>query len=91
MTRFLKAGVLIAIAAISCGFSGIGLELSHGVYRGEPVQDAIAKLGRPIETAYVEHRRVYFWHANLIGISCTVWGAAQKGIIVNWGYQSCGY
>ncbi|MBV1699089.1 MAG: hypothetical protein KGK33_09275 [Hyphomicrobiales bacterium] len=89
MHKVFKVGALVAVGAVLCGFSGLGLESSLGVYRGEPVQEAMAKLGRPIGTAYVEHQRVYFWHANLIGVSCKVWGAAQRGIIVRWGYQAC--
>lgn len=89
MPRFLKVGALVVAAAVLCGFSGRGLEVGLGVYRGEPVQEAIAKLGRPIETAYVEHQRVYFWYANLNGVSCKVWGAAQHGVVVRWGYQAC--
>jgi hypothetical protein len=91
MHRVLKIGALIAAAAVLCGFSGLGVEVSLGVYRGEPVQEAIAKLGRPMETAYSQHQRIYFWHANLGGVSCKVWGAAEHGVVVRWGYQACAF
>ena len=89
MHKVFKVGALLAVAAVLCGFSGFGLELGLGVYRGEPVQEAMAKLGRPVKTAYVQHQKIYFWHASLIGISCKIWGAAEHGIIVRWGYQAC--
>jgi hypothetical protein len=90
MPKLMTFGVLVALATVLCGFSDV--EFSQGVYRGEPVRDVIARFGRPIETAYLEGRRIYYWRrGNLIGETCKIWGAAQHGIIVNWGYRSCAF
>lgn len=89
MRKLLTVAVLAAIAAVSCGFSDLGVEASLGVYRGEPVREALAKLGRPMRIAYAERQRIYYWRAYVIGDACKIWGAAERGVIVNWGYQSC--
>ncbi len=92
MPKLTTIGVLVALATVLCGFSDVQIELSRGVYRGEPVRDAIAKLGQPIQVAYEQGRRIYYWRGrDLIGDACKIWGAAQHGIIVNWGYQSCAF
>jgi hypothetical protein len=56
--KLMTFGVLVALATVLCGFSDVEVEFGQGVYRGEPVRDVIARLGRPIQTAYVEGQRV---------------------------------
>jgi hypothetical protein len=91
MPKLVTIGVLLVLATVLCGFSDVAVESSVGVYRGEPVRNVIAKLGLPIQVAYAEGQRIYYWHANVFGDACKIWGAARNGIIVNWGYQSCAY
>jgi hypothetical protein len=92
MPKLLTIGFLIALTVVSCGFSDIDVESSVGTYRGEPVRDVIARLGRPIRIAHSDGRRLYYWYANVGGDNtCKIWGAAEHGIILNWGYQSCAF
>jgi hypothetical protein len=91
MPKIVTIGVLLVLATVLCGFSDVAVESSVGVYRGEPVRNVIAKLGPPIQVAYAEGQRIYYWPANVFGDACKIWGAARNGIIVNWGYQSCAY
>ncbi len=91
MTKLMTIGVLIVLATVFCGFSSFEAESSLSAQRGESVRAAITRLGQPIQIAYAEGRRIYYWRAPLVGNVCKIWGAAQHGIIVNWGYQSCAF
>lgn len=89
MPKLLTVSVLATLVTLLCGFSDLDVESWFNVHRGEPVPDVLAKLGRPSRIAHAEHRRIYYWQPNVIGGWCTIWGAAEHGIFVNWGYQSC--
>jgi hypothetical protein len=91
MPKFVTASVLVVLATALCGFSDNVVDFGLGVYRGEPLQEAIARFGKPVEVAHLEGRKIYYWRVNRIMNTCKVWGAAEKGIIVNWGYQSCAF
>jgi hypothetical protein len=91
MPKLMTISILIVIATALCGFSSFEAEYSLSAYRGEPVRAAIARLGPPIQTAYAEGQRIYYWRAILDRDVCKIWGAARHGIIVTWGYQSCAF
>jgi hypothetical protein len=87
--------VLIGLAAMLCGFKHFepAYGLSPQVYRGEPVRDAVATLGRPVRTAHTDGQRILYWRViRFDGRSlCKIWGAARHNIIVNWGYEECAF
>jgi hypothetical protein len=79
-----KIAIVAAIAAVACGFSGAGFE------SGVPVPVVLARLGPPIQIAYAEGQRIYYWRTIYPGGRiCKIWGAARHHIIENWGYQDC--
>ena len=89
MPKLIRIAALAMLAVALCDFDSAEI----GAYRGEPVAAALAKFGRPIETALVEGDKVYFWrvHLNSGRNLCTIWGAARRGVMLNWGWQSCAY
>jgi len=89
--KLITISVLILLATVSCGFSDLDVEFGLGVGRGEPVRDAISRLGWPIQIAHAEGQTIYYWRASLGGDVCKIWGSAWHGFIVNWGYQSCAF
>lgn len=82
---------LLALTVVLCGFGGFGFEAE--VYRGEPVSDAVARLGPPFKTAYADGQRVLYWRViRFEGKKfCKIWGAARHGIILDWGYEECAF
>lgn len=91
MFKLAKIFVLPALLVILCGFSPFGFETQ--VYRGEPVRDALARLGPPVKTAYADGQRILYWHViRFDGRKfCKIWGAARRGVILNWGYEECAF
>jgi hypothetical protein len=90
----MKIGLLLAVALVSCGFDDYEFEYRLSAYSGEPVPAAMARLGRPVQTAYNQGRRVYYWRAAYSvgrGYLCTIWGSAQHNVITNWGYRDCAF
>ena len=93
MRNLAKIVTLAAIAGVLCGFNDADFIYGLNTYRGEPVRDAIARLGPPVQRAYGQGRRIYYWRTAYRGgsFACKIWGSAQGGIITNWGYQDCAF
>ncbi|HEX3503084.1 MAG TPA: hypothetical protein VHU22_06815 [Xanthobacteraceae bacterium] len=93
MRKLTKAAALVAIAAILCGFNDANFISDLNAHRGEPVRDAIARLGPPIQRGHNGRWSLYYWHTTYEGryFLCKIWGSAQGGIITNWGYQDCAF
>jgi hypothetical protein len=86
--RLIKFAIAAAVAAVSAGFSSAEFESS--AYRGEPLYATLVRLGPPIQTAYVEGQRIYYWRVIYPrGRICKIWCAVRHHIVVNWGYQDC--
>jgi hypothetical protein len=84
---------LTAIAGVLCGFSDAAFIFNLNAYRGEPVRDAVARLGPPVQRSYNQGQRIYYWHTAYGGgrFVCKIWGSARGNIITNWGYQDCAF
>jgi hypothetical protein len=84
---------LTAIAGVLCGFSDAAFLFNLNAYRGEPVRDALARLGPPVQRSYNQGQRIYYWHTAYGGgrFVCKIWGSARGSIITNWGYQDCAF
>jgi hypothetical protein len=83
VSKLFRIVAVLGLATISCGFGYLD--------RPQAVSDAIATFGAPIEIAHLDGERIYYWNVREFGRVCKIWGAARQSIIVNWGYQSCGY
>jgi hypothetical protein len=88
-----RIATLVALAGLLCGFNDADFIGGLNAYRGEPVRDAITRLGHPVQRASLDGRRIYYWRTGFLGpgLVCKIWGAAQGGIITNWGYQDCAF
>jgi hypothetical protein len=83
---------LLTTASILCGFNAANFIYRLNAYRGEPVRDAVARLGPPVQRGYSDGRRIYYWGVAYRGrFLCKIWGTAQGNIITNWGYQDCAF
>jgi|SRR5580698_11441143 hypothetical protein len=84
---------LTAIAGILCGFNDAAFIFGLNAYRGEPVGDAVARLGPPVQRSYNQGQRIYYWRTGNGGgrFVCKIWGSARGHIITNWGYQDCAF
>jgi hypothetical protein len=93
LRKLAKVVALVAIAGVLCGFNDADFIDGLNAYRGEPVRDAIARLGPPVQKVYSQGRRIYYWRTAFLGrgLVCKIWGTAQGGIITNWGYQDCAF
>lgn len=96
MQKLTRIGALLALLALLtllCGFHPLEFWGGFEAHRGEPVTDAIARLGSPVATGYTGGQRIYYWRVdNFEGRRfCKIWGAARHNIIVNWGYQECAF
>lgn len=93
MRKLTRIGALLALLAMLCGFRPVGFWYGFDAYRGEPVEDAIARLGPPVQTAYTNGQRIYYWRVDRFEGRrfCKIWGAARHNIILNWGYEECAF
>ncbi len=93
LRKFVRIAALAAAALVLCGFNDANFISDLNAYRGEPVRDAIARLGPPIRRSALDGRRIYYWQAGFPrqGLLCRIWGSAQGSIITNWGYQDCAF
>ena len=93
MHKLAKIVALTALAGILCGFSDAAFIFHLNAYRGEPVRDAVARLGPPVHRVYNQGQRIYYWRTTYGGgfFLCKIWGAARGGIITNWGYRDCAF
>jgi hypothetical protein len=90
--RLLKFGTLLTVAGILCGFDSSSFEYNLNAYRGQPVSEAIARLGQPIQTDFIQGNRLYYWRTTYGHYICKIWGIVDKqDIVVNWGYQDCAF
>ena len=93
MLTLAKFAALVAIAAVLCGFNDADFISGLNAHRGEPVRDAIARLGPPVQRGYIDGKRLYYWltaHQGG-GLGCKIWGIEQRDVITNWGYQDCAF
>lgn len=93
MRKLVMIVTLTAIAGVLCGFSDAAFIFNLNAYRGEPVRDAVARLGPPVQRSYNQGQRIYYWHTAYGGgrFVCKIWGSARGNIITNWGYQDCAF
>jgi hypothetical protein len=92
VTKLVQIAALAALAFVLCGFDNAEFEYQVGAYRGQPVAAALARFGRPIETAFLQGEKIYFWRVRLAPDNlCKIWGAARHGVMLHWGYQSCAF
>ncbi len=99
MQKLATIAVLIAAAGVLCGFNGTNFTYDLNAYRGEPVGDAVARLGPPIRKGHLAGRRfysgrkIYYWYTAYQGreFVCKIWGTAERGVITNWGYRDCAF
>ena len=88
MLKLFRIAALTTLAIGLCGFDSA----EFGAYPGELLVAARTKFGPPIETAFIQGEKIYFWRVRLTGGDvCKVWGAARHGIILYWGNQTCAY
>jgi hypothetical protein len=93
LRKLVKITALAGAAFILCGFNDADFIFDLNAYRGEPVRDAIARLGPPAQRHYLDGRRIYYWQTGFPGrgLLCRIWGSAQGRVITNWGYQDCAF
>lgn len=93
MPKLAKIVALTAVASILCGFNDAAFIFDLNAYRGEPVGDAVARLGPPVQRSYNQGQRVYYWRTGYGGgrFVCKIWRSARGRVIVNWGYQDCAF
>jgi hypothetical protein len=93
MLKIAKVAALAAIAGVLCGFNDADLIFGLNAHRGEPVRDAIARLGPPVHRSYSHGKSLYYWRSASQGgdMNCKIWGTARRGVITNWGYQDCAF
>jgi hypothetical protein len=93
LQKLATIAVLVAVAGVLCGFNGTNFTYDLNAYRGEPVGDAIARLGRPVRRGHIDGRRIYYWYTTSQGrdVACKIWGTARGGVITNWGYRDCAF
>ena len=93
MQKLATIAVLVAVACVLCGFNGTNFTYDLNAYRGEPVGDAIARLGPPVRRGHIDRGILYYWYTEPQGrgVVYKIWGTAQGGIITNLGYRDCAF
>ena len=88
-----KIGALAAIAGTLCGFNDANFIFGLNAYRGEPLPDAIARLGPPVHRGSNQGQRLYYWRSAYEGryFVCKIWATARGNVITNWGYRDCAF
>ena len=93
MLKLAKIAALMGVTAVLCGFNATNFIFDINAYRGESVRDAIARLGPPVHRGHNGRWTLYYWHTPAYAgdFVCKIWGEAERGIIINWGYRDCAY